>query len=500
MAEFGMLRRNIRHMVISLRESGDSEALELSEGLRRLLSNWLTVPVRFDESVIEQLSRVMGPADRIGARWGSDIRKFYNGALQASRDLVGMENPLGKILQEVVSQATLDGVDYRVYCHKVAIGYFHPLVPPNAFLHSSAIYRDTEPFDLLIKVGPLRSRGWGSAPDALISAPRFSRLVQLVWAGCADEDGFGYDPVVALEAIGQAGIRSNIHKPDLVVTRTGSSESTSFDNDGGSDEFQIFHTMKEKCEVRQATLVQIQDENGMLFPRLSRVIRFDANSDTEESIARGLVDENLCEGMFLVRHAVHDPSGNEVHAEHGYYSRIWKGRLGHELDTGPEDFCQRLRVAGIDLDGLYGAARHWAKSPTTVIHAPQKKRHFEILIRELGIERAQQEGGKNRSQGVWWQRAWSEIAVSRGVAIQAGVQGHEAFEEELIVALKQMLPEIRQQALQGADSFFMIFPDYLGLSGCVFIDRIVSIESGFKAPDTELRVMQEIGSFEQWRA
>jgi len=54
-----------------------------------------------------------------------------------------------------------------------------------------------KPFEVLIKMGPLRSKGWGSAPDAIVSAPRFGTLVQIVWAGCADEDDFGYDPVAA---------------------------------------------------------------------------------------------------------------------------------------------------------------------------------------------------------------------------------------------------------------------------------------------------------------
>jgi len=44
-------------------------------------------------------------------------------------------------------------------------------------------------------VGPLRSKGWGSAPDAILSAPRFARLIQIVWSGCGDEEDFGYDPV-----------------------------------------------------------------------------------------------------------------------------------------------------------------------------------------------------------------------------------------------------------------------------------------------------------------
>jgi hypothetical protein len=501
MFEFGMLRRNVRQMVTRLRESGDLEALELSERLRCLLSNWLTAPVPFDESLFQQLSGVMGTADRVGTRWGRDIRELYIAALQASHELAGKANPLRETLQEVITKAMMDSQDFQIFCHKAAADYFLPLAPLNAFLHSATSYRNAEPFDLLIKVGPLRSRGWGSAPDALLSAPRFSKLVQLVWGGCADEEGFGYDPVVALASAGQKGIRSSPHRRELTVTRTGSSTGMNPDNSGSvEDEFQIFSSLKGRREVRQATLVQIEDENGMLYPPLSSEISFDSSPDAEDPIAKRLIDRNLCEGMFLVRHANHDPSVNEVHAEHGYFSRIWKVRLQTELDRIPEIFCGRLRTRGIDLENLYSAARHWSKSPTTVIHAPQKRSHFEILIRELGIEQAFPAETVNRGRGVWWQRAWSEIAASRGIAIQAGVQGQEVLEGELLATLKLMLPEIRQHAIREGNNFLMIFPDNVGLNGIVFFDRIVSIERGFKAPDNELRVMQEIGNFEQWRA
>ena len=47
-----------------------------------------------------------------------------------------------------------------------------------------------------MKVGPLRARGWRSAPDAIVTAPRFRTLAQLVWSGSIDDSDFGYDPVL----------------------------------------------------------------------------------------------------------------------------------------------------------------------------------------------------------------------------------------------------------------------------------------------------------------
>jgi hypothetical protein len=204
--------------------------------------------------------------------------------------------------------------------------------------------------------------------------------------------------------------------------------------------------------------------------------------------------------MYLVRHASLEFGGGEVHAEHGYYSRIWKDELQRQLDAMPHALCEKLRSDGIDLEDLPGALRHWARAPTTVIHAPQRRDHFEILIRVLGVEQAMPgQDGKHRPLP-WWQRAWREIAASRGVAIQAGVLGHEAFEEEVLKVLKRMLPEVRRSIASEGGSFSLSFPDDAGFNGMAFFDRVLSIDRGFAAPDGDLRLVQELGALEKWRA
>jgi hypothetical protein len=99
----------------------------------------------------------------------------------------------------------------------------------------------------------------------------------------------------------------------------------------------------------------------------------------------------------------------------------------------------------------------------------------------------------------WWQRAWLEIGASRGVAIQAGVLGHEALEEDVLEVLKRMLPEVRRSIAKDGDSFSLRFSDDAGINGMVFFDRVLSVERGFAAPDDELRQVQELGALEKWR-
>ena len=67
-AAFGDLRRSLRSMIVSLAESGEWDATEFSDRLRSVLSEWLTVPVRFNDAVLLALKEMGGllPSNRVG--------------------------------------------------------------------------------------------------------------------------------------------------------------------------------------------------------------------------------------------------------------------------------------------------------------------------------------------------------------------------------------------------------------------------------------------------
>src|SRR5262249_33426726 len=118
--------------------------------------------------------------------------------------LILTENPARARLRAVIRELRGQRQIFKIYCHRRAQQYFESIpIPPddppiseNAFLHSLLEYRDAPPFDALVKFGPLRARGWGSAPDAVLNAPRFGTLVQIVWSGSNDDSDFGFDPVL----------------------------------------------------------------------------------------------------------------------------------------------------------------------------------------------------------------------------------------------------------------------------------------------------------------
>ncbi len=60
----------------------EADAIELSEALRAVLSEWLTAPVKFDNSILVALGE-MGDSAAVAARWGGDLRRFYEDAYHA---------------------------------------------------------------------------------------------------------------------------------------------------------------------------------------------------------------------------------------------------------------------------------------------------------------------------------------------------------------------------------------------------------------------------------
>jgi hypothetical protein len=506
-SSFSVLRRNMRLVIVRLHEDGDDDTQESADRLRRLLSEWLTVPVPFDD-VLESVS-ALGDAEAVERRWGHDICVAYGRACAAARLLHRTENPARTEVRDTICQLQDSGTTWKIYCHRRARRHFESIfagepLPSDIFLHSVKDYREAAPFDVLVKVGPLRSKGWGSAPDAIISAPRFARLVQIVWSGCGDEDDFGYDPAGIVSGV--AGVPVPSRAPDRAArhairwTREVINVGDATDIAAATvdeDELKLFRNLGRVAEVRRATLLEIDDEDGVFYPPNSKILIFDPAPHADEPIGFRLPGEMLSEGTYLIWPLLGATDLGAVSAGEGRYSSIWKSRLRDEVRRAPDDFVRRLRAAGIDLRHLQSCVRLWCRPPSTVIHAPQQRRHFEILVSVLGIDHDAAPASRPPRRP-WWEYAWSEIGHARGEAIQTGIQEHEIVDEQLFDILNDILPDIRLRA--AAESIFEVaIPDGRELTGAVRFYRIRSIEGGFLVPDTMLKVICDLDTVEQWR-
>jgi hypothetical protein len=473
------------------------------------LSEWLTVPVSFDGAMLESVYS-LGDAKAVEARWGREVRLAYDLACLAARKIQDAENPARTQIRDMIRHLRSEGREWRIYCHPRARIHFESIFPDapleaGAFLHSVRDYRDVQPFDALIKVGPLRSRGWGSAPDAVLSAPRFETLVQIVWSGCPNEDDFGYDPVserVGAEAatgpvpIAEQGVVHRAVTWIQNVIRVGDPSDTIGTPEG--DELRFFYELSRASEMRRATLVQIDEQDGILYPPHSQVATFDAAPSIDEPISYRLPGETLTEGMFVIWPLLGAADLGALQAGEGHYSHIWKKRLREEFRYTPNDLLRRLKEDGIELKNLRSCVRQWCRPASTVIHAPQQRRHFETLIRVLAIDHDASGSSSRALRRPWWEYAWSEIGHARGEAIQSGMQEHEIIDEQLFAILHDRLPEIQRNA-QMQDVFQVEIPSDKPLKGAVRFYRVLSIEEGFLVPDTILKMICDLDTIEQWR-
>lgn len=505
---FSVLRRSIRLIVVRLNEDVDDESQETADRLRSLLSEWLTVPVSFDGALLESVA-ALGDAETVERRWGHEIRTAYDHACAAARLLQRGENPARSQVGDAVRHLRGLGCAWKIYCHRRARPHFESIfgddpLAPDVFLHSVKDYREVEPFDVLIKVGPLRSKGWGSAPDAILSAPRFARMVQIVWSGCGDEEDFGYDPA----GITSGGASAQATSPE--ATR-GGSYATGWKRETirvgdavdpaetitDDDELKLFYALGRGAEMRRATLIQIDDTDGILYPPHSQAPTFDPTSYADEPIGYRLPGETLAENMFLIWPLLGAADLGALHAGEGHYSRVWKERLTDRVQRAPYELLEWLRAEGIELRNLRSCVKQWCRPASTVIHAPQQRRHFEILVRVLGIDHDSAPAARTLRRP-WWEYAWAEIGHARGEAIQSGIQEHEIVDEQLFAILHDLLPEIRRHAATE-EVFEIEIPSGQSLTGAVRFYKVRSIEAGFLVPDTMLKVICDLDTVEQWR-
>lgn len=512
-AAFGELRHHLRWMLRVLSEDADEQSIFTTERIRSALSIWLTVPMKFNDEMLNVLTE-QNPPDAVEARLGKEYRLHYDAACDAARKIADLDNPLRQELAKYLVSLRQSGRAFRIYCSRRSREIFESIADEcginqlrnDDFIHSTAEYRRVAPFQSLIKVGPLRSRGWGAVPDAVLTAPRFEELLQFVWSGCADESGFGYDPSTSLAAnpdqnadtssardFPGLNLRWQVHKNDI---SDGSQEgAVSFQD---ADDLQVMSGLNRPADRQRAVLLQLAGKQGIFYPPQSRVLSLDRDAGTKEARFDFRVPgEALSEGMFLVLPVVDDLNLPDLQAEEGHFSRIWKEALRKKLEENPARLGDELFSAGIDLIGLYNSSRikDWCRPATTVIPAPKEKEHFRILIKFLGCDFSRAElSGRPRSE--WWLYAWDEIRRSRGLAIQAGVEEQVQQDQQLLSDLRQI--ELPSTDLVDCDSLELVLPDGSSFRGTVRVFRINAVEYGYHVPHEELKTLISLDDTDPW--
>ncbi|MEO7866077.1 MAG: hypothetical protein ABIU54_00410, partial [Candidatus Eisenbacteria bacterium] len=227
------------------------------------------------------------------------------------------------------------------------------------------------------------------------------------------------------------------------------------------------------------------------------ILSFDPEVDGAEQIGHRRLGETLHEGMFLIVPLLDEVGLGVVRARHGDFSQIWKGRLRERWQTNPNELVADLLFAGLRLVRLEAAVRHWLNPPTTVIHAPQQKVHFEILLRVLNLVDSNGTSADGMRTPLL-KLAWNEIRRSRGEAIKAGVLENDIVDEQLHVLLGKHLTELRAGTMTQR-GFCFTLPAGEDLAGQCLFHLVCGVEADFRAPETEFRVVRELGELDRWR-
>lgn len=498
---FFQLRSAVRRLITTLKETPDEWIHEQLLRLQRLLARWLTAPSSFQGDAAQEVLDALSDIEHLTRSWPASISQEVERAFSGVIDLSLAETALQRETGAAISRLVESSTDFRIYCHRSSVPLFTGLLAagaadltPDRFLHSPRQYRDSPPFEVLVKVGPLRTTGWGSAPSALLSAPRFSRLTQIIWAGTADEPQFGRDLVVGGDAdFLRTAPNSTFTLPGSIrwqVSATSAGAMAAIEDEPVSDDLDLLPASQiaELEARRQSVLLLFGGKKGVLYPRNATVLVFDPLEAHRESVREAQVSEELRPGMFLIWPRVQEGQAAEMEAAFGGQHYVgWKGALRHELSRDAAGLVRRLRAAGLNLAHLEAAARHWSKEPTSVIHAPQMRRHFSILLSVLGFERRVAIA------------AWSEVARSRGEAIQAGVQEHSRLMQLSVATLRSISAEI-EAAAQRSTEFNVLTPEHAPIFGAFFVMRIEGIEDGYRAPEGVLREIISSEEAEQWLA
>lgn len=510
-AALGTLRRAARKIVKALCEGQDEELANVAARLQFEMAGWLTAPCLFDSEIPRFLRSLLGEVEDCQRRWGKDIAKSFVESIAASE---AMALRGSRLRQEVAAEAhrlLVEGKEIRIYCRRADRCHFEDAMSSLGpirletchFIHTSREYRDSPAFDVLLKVGPLRRRGIASTPDALINAPRFTSLVQFVWEGLSDDSDFGVDLFESLlpdiegekpsrdEFVNACGFRWRVGTLSMqddsgwAITTEGQNDELTI-----HDDLDIASARKVKEPLAKAMLVRLSRDQGVLYPGKANVLCIGPSASAPGFSADWLACEELSEGMFLVLSDVDELEGGTLTAEPGRYAGSWKQLLTEMLRRDREKTIGRLQEAGIELLDIDGAVDHWAGPSTSVIHAPKREQHFMLLMKVL----ADFDAGWNQAL---WRLAWKEVGRSRGEAIVAGVVEHEKLRDQVLVALRSITPTIAEGVRIGAD-FNALAPRNSGLSGVFTFRRINDVESSFRAPEREMRVVRSTSTFRKW--
>jgi hypothetical protein len=489
-------------------DRADERQGDIAVRIWSIISRLMTSTAAFDRMLPDATECIFISPKSVKENWGHEIWANYDRAVSIAYSLVGVANPLAQKMTESVQELIKESRSFAIYCPKVEIPELQrslaeaELDPSGVKVVSTVVdYRELGVVDTIIKVGPMRTQGRARTTDSLLTSPKCNSIIQLTWEKAPDEPSHGYDPIVPVSREHAGRINSAlvdwqvnvepvvIEWPHLIPAPTTEASGLQLSDDlsllsGASKEF------------RSAVLLTLDSEYGMLCAPATRMVVYHLGQEGELCAdVRSAAAIEPGSYIAVAGNYANDtlPDG-QVGADN--YSHVWKKKLSEAAESAPLGFFQKLEQAGLDLVGLRSAVKHWMQPTSTVIHAPQQRRHFEILCRVLDLTYTVNHRGVSMP---FWRAAWAEISVSRGEAILEGMQNADKLESSMLAALRQLNGHIMSDIGQSKKFDVKIpFGDEGGHIPLA-LHKVAEVESGYRAPDAELRKILQLEFIQQWQ-
>ncbi|HDL7534784.1 TPA: hypothetical protein PXN94_001435 [Yersinia enterocolitica] len=479
---------------------GDSFQNESALTLRFEIQKCLTSPLMPDPTLFLRCG--LDDYGRIRRQWGGQVVQ----TVERLKVLIASYSEEGSVLNTEFIRLFVDLIcEYpkdriKIWCHQKERNLFRDLLEgvvdlnDDVFISTLSEYRKSPPADVLIRFGPLRTSGLAKVPTALITSPSYHRLVRFVWEGLSDEEGFADDPVLPTHSY-----LDNLRTTRSTVTGHPLTLVVQEDNAALVDEL-IFLDKKVTAgkTLQRCVLVEFPAEYGVLLRPNSRLLVFNPNGTDPEMIGYRQIGDVEAGDYLLIHDADADLGEISVDATKAPLAVLWKRALADTWRLHPNVCIQKMRQAGIDLLDLSRAVQKWIAMNGTVIHAPQRKKHFEALLTKVLAPELIPPLVANGKTIPGWRRAWAEVEASRVIAIQHGSVEHAIVNEQLLVELRKEVPDIRSM-ISLDDVFRHPLQSKSGLIGSVAFKPVISLSPDFAAPAELLEKTLKLPIAEQYR-
>jgi hypothetical protein len=505
---FSNLRKSVSRIASKLDEV--SKACRPDEHvikIRNLMAEWLSTPVIFNNEITKVIEN-LGKTDEVRNKYGAELSSSCSMALAAVAVLQTQENPMRVLMQRIVAEQLKEGMRVKILCdyrqQDTFVSAISNICPKEVGEHmlitNLTNYCQSSVFDTLIKTGPLRTWGWASAPEAIINAPRYKKLIQLVWAGNSDEPEFGcINPESASRTENDQKKVSQENSFNICNGIIWNTKRIRTVADEKEDEIKFQEHENELSnnyngaskETQKALFVLISPDQGIFYPPNSQVLSYDTSLSSENPVQVRCVSDELLPGAYIIVPILKEqPEQKVINNIQDNTSEIWKNLLRKEYYATKKQLCTILEYKGIKLENLLGCIERWLQPASNVISAPQSKEHFEKLMIYLGL---------NNEKGIeWCKRAWDDVRRSRGEAIQDGRIAHEEMETELAYVLNQDIENLKKH-LQSNESIKYKIPTWSKHVGDLHLYQITNIQDGYRVDSNELYKFHNSKDIQRWR-